>query len=136
MLNSIGRLALNLSKSMLGVVVGIFCFNLAYITVGWIRNNDVGLNGNFRKDFVEAAVPSCFERQRSDPLNRGASDEVIIEFCNCYAAGLADKFSINELKSLASGAVNKKVQSITRACANDLNPDIAKGIEHSAVQAN
>lgn len=63
------------------------------------------LTGQIRTTFVEAAMRSCVKSQIDAP---GVSVSVLFEYCKCYANGMADKMSNDEVKSLEAIGDEKK----------------------------
>ena len=90
------------------IVFGLAFFAIKY-GVQWIRNDHQGLTGANRSAFVEGAVGACLKKQKDDPINKGISDLLISQYCNCYANGMADIVSVNELKSFATMGTDQKI---------------------------
>lgn len=64
-----------------------------------VENSEPGLKGNARSSFVNSMVASCTEKQNKAAEAEGKSIPVAItsQYCNCYAASMADKLSNNDL---------------------------------------
>jgi hypothetical protein len=74
-----------------------------------VMENDIeGLTGRTRSEFVESAAATCVKSQNNHPENKDISASIISQYCNCYASGMADRVSPNEMRSLGIG---KKDQS-------------------------
>jgi hypothetical protein len=73
-----------------------------------MENDIEGLTGRTRSAFVESAAATCVKSQNNAPENKDISASIISQYCNCYASGLADRVSPNEMRSLGIG---KKDQS-------------------------
>jgi hypothetical protein len=107
-------------------IVGPIAFGLAIFAVKygqhWLRDNDPGLTGTVRSSFVESAIATCVKKQDEDPANKGISPSIISQYCNCYANGLADRVSNNELKSVATtptvmmATLQPKIEAAAKPC--------------------
>jgi hypothetical protein len=96
-------------------------FFAAQCGVGLVQDNKVSLTGTARSSLVAGAINGCLREQQRDPLPLPAN--TISEYCRCYANGVADRLSIDELK--AQQAMSRKeqdaamlpvVQAAARAC--------------------
>lgn len=83
-------------------------FGSAFVAVSygqqWLQENDnnPGLIGELRSHFVQSAISSCVKSFPADKkdLLEALSPSLISQTCTCYANGLADRLSFNELKSI------------------------------------
>jgi hypothetical protein len=57
-----------------------------------------GLEASARAKFVDSTAQACLEAQNSDPASKAFSPVVIDQYCHCYANGMADRLSDNDLK--------------------------------------
>ena len=97
------------------LAVGLILLTYRYATI----DDKEGLIGKTRSDFVESSVDACLK----DPTANGVEASVLKEYCNCYSSTLADKISINELRSLAKKdqntwltAMQPKIDAAASAC--------------------
>jgi len=106
---------------------GTIAFGLAFFAVKyghqWLRNNDPGLTGTARSAFIEEAIRTCLKKQKGDPINKGILESILSQYCKCYANGMADRISINELKSLSAVrpaeavvAMQPKIEAAAKPC--------------------
>jgi hypothetical protein len=60
--------------------------------------------GKDRADFIRSSKLSCAQNQRSNPLTKkvGLSDTKIDAYCDCYAQGMVEAISVDELKSMVA----------------------------------
>jgi len=76
------------------------------------RTGDTGLIGNMRNSFVGGAIQTCLKKQNSSPENAGMSADTITQYCVCYANGLADVVTDEDLrKSPPDGTISSTMQS-------------------------
>ncbi len=76
------------------------------------RGADVGLTGKVRDSFVASAIQSCLKKQNDSPENSGLSADTITRYCVCYANGLANVITDEELRSSpANGSVSAVMKS-------------------------
>jgi hypothetical protein len=93
------------------LITGSVTFALALVAtitsvqVAW---SEEGLTGPIRTTFVEAAARSCLRTQIDGPANAGIPVSAIFEYCKCYATGMADKISNEEVKALEAIGSEKK----------------------------
>jgi hypothetical protein len=81
---------------------------------------DTGIDASARARFVESTAQACLQAQNSDPASKAFSPEVIDQYCRCYANGMADRLSDDDLKALATmerSARVSKVQPIVEAAS-------------------
>lgn len=114
-----------LKAALVSVAIGLAFFAVKY-GQQWLRNNDPGLTGTVRSSFVESAVDSCVATQSNDPASKGISLSLISQYCNCYANGLADRVSNNELKAVATAGTPTILQAKMSAAAEPCLDAIAK----------
>ena len=48
------------------------------------------LTGKYRSNFIESSNAACFKTQRAGTVNAGASDKMLISYCNCASIYIAD----------------------------------------------
>jgi hypothetical protein len=81
---------------------------------------DTALNAATRAKFVDSTAQACLQAQNSDPASKAFSPEVIDQYCHCYANGMADRLTDDDLKALATmerSARTSKVQPIVEAAS-------------------
>ena len=81
---------------------------------------DTALNEATRSRFVNSTAQACLQAQNGDPASKAFSPEVIDRYCHCYANGMADRLSDDDLKALATmerSARVSKVQPIVEAAS-------------------
>jgi hypothetical protein len=61
------------------------------------QDSTVGLTGVERSSFVEGATNNCLREQQRNPLP--LSPSAISQYCKCYANGVADRLSVNQIKA-------------------------------------
>jgi hypothetical protein len=72
---------------------------------------DGGITGRVRDSFVTNAIQSCLKKQNNSPENAGLSAETITRYCVCYANGLANVTTNDELRnSPTDGSVTAAMQ--------------------------
>ena len=64
--------------------------------------SDTGLDASARARFVDSTAQACLRAQNSDPAGKAFSPDVIDRYCHCYANGMADRLSDDDLKALAT----------------------------------
>ena len=101
------KLATILTVIFLGGCVIVLAHQFLSGPATLVMENDIeALTGRTRSEFVEAAAATCVKSQNNAPENKNISVSIISQYCNCYASGLADRVSPNEL-----GSLGKKDQS-------------------------
>ena len=81
---------------------------------------DTGLDASARAKFVDTTAQACLQAQNGDPASKAFSPEVIDQYCHCYANGMADRLTDDDLKALATmerSARASKVQPIVEAAS-------------------
>jgi hypothetical protein len=82
-------------------------------------------DGGARESFVRSTTNSCIKTQIAAPQNQGFSQELITQFCSCYARAIADIINGQEYESLAAGEIadtfRKKVSSSSALCTPKSN---------------
>src|SRR5262249_36284362 len=93
----------------------------------WLQENDnnPGLTGEVRSQFVQSAVSSCIKSAPSNNELATLSPSVISQYCTCYANGLADRLSFNEVTSTqnpdkAMEALEPKADEAIDACVKSI----------------
>jgi len=79
-----------------------------------------GLEASARAKFVDSTAQACLEAQNGDPASKAFSPVVIDQYCHCYANGMADRLSDDDLKVLATmerSARASKMQPIVEAAS-------------------
>jgi hypothetical protein len=104
------------------IAVGFALLTYKYATLGANEGTE-GLTARTRSAFVDTAIDTCVKQ--SD--NKNFSAEKIAQYCRCYANGMADRVSINELKYIhnmkqeqAQAALQPKIDAADNACRDRL----------------
>jgi uncharacterized protein (DUF924 family) len=82
--------------------------------------SDTGLDATARARFVDSTAQACLQAQNSDPASKAFSPVVIDQYCHCYANGIADRLSDDNLKALATmerSARARKMQPMVEAAS-------------------
>jgi len=82
--------------------------------------SDTGLAATARARFVDSTAQACLQAQNSDPASKAFSPVVIDQYCHCYANGIADRLSDDDLKALATmerSARARKMQPMVEAAS-------------------
>jgi hypothetical protein len=101
----------------LALVVALFVSRYSGELFG---TGETAVNAVARSRFVESTAQACLQAQNSDPASKAFSPEVIDQYCRCYANGMADRLSDDDLKALATmerSARVSKVQPIVEAAS-------------------
>jgi hypothetical protein len=83
-------------------------------------SDTTGLDTSARAKFVDSTAQACLQAQNSDPASKAFSPVVIDQYCHCYANGVADRLSDDDLKALATmerSARASKMQPIVEAAS-------------------
>jgi hypothetical protein len=96
------------------LVAVLVAFALATFAVKWFLDNDPGLVGTTRSSFVESAIRTCLKNQSENPDNKEIPPSTISQYCTCYANGMADRVSINELKLFSAMEKTEAIQTILK----------------------
>jgi len=59
--------------------------------------SDTGLDATARARF-DSTAQACLRAQNSDPASKAFSPVVIDQYCHCYANGMADRLSDDDLR--------------------------------------
>jgi hypothetical protein len=81
---------------------------------------ETGIDISARARFVDSTAKACLEAQNSDPASKAFSPEVIDQYCHCYANGMADRLSDDDLRALATmerSARARKMQPMVEAAS-------------------
>jgi hypothetical protein len=81
---------------------------------------DTGIAISARAKFVDSTAKACLQAQNSDPASKAFSPAIIDQYCHCYANGMADRLSDDDLKALATmerSARAGKIQPIVEAAS-------------------
>jgi hypothetical protein len=81
---------------------------------------DTGIDPSARSKFVDSTAQACLQAQNSDPASKAFSPVVIDQYRRCYANGMADRLTDDDLKALATmerSARASKVQPIVEAAS-------------------
>ena len=75
------------------------------------------LTGEDRSMFLNSAIPSCYETQRSMSVNRDISNSLLLKYCECTFEIVADTLTATYLKEFGVGNIppNKIVPVINIA---------------------
>jgi hypothetical protein len=96
---------------VLWAVLGIGMAYLSHVGNATDRDQKVAammpngvFSGKDRVDFLRSSKLSCAQNQRSNPMTKkiGLSDAKIDAYCDCYASGMVEAISVDELKSMVS----------------------------------
>ena len=86
-----------------------------------------GLVGREKDDFLTSTKQGCEARQRSSPLTKRVdiSDAKIAAYCDCYAQGMAEAMTIDELRYFATNGkasitVNDKAATLGTFCSEQV----------------
>jgi hypothetical protein len=91
---------------------------------------DASLEASARSKFVDSTAQACLQAQNSDPSSKAFSPVVIDQYCRCYANGMADRLSDDDLKGLAAmerSARISKMQPIVEAASAPCLQALPKG---------
>jgi hypothetical protein len=118
----------NIAKWTVPTAIIIFS---ASVQCAW---SDQGLMGDVRKTFVEATIRSCLQTQLNASGNKSVPVSVIQDYCKCSANGLADKISVDEVKTLeAAGNAEKsrtvmqsRLEGIAKICLEAAKKSLSK----------
>ena len=81
--------------------------------------SDTGLDATARARF-DSTAQACLRAQNSDPASKAFSPVVIDQYCHCYANGMADRLSDDDLRALATmerSARARKMQPMVEAAS-------------------
>jgi hypothetical protein len=86
-----------------------------------------GLVGREKDDFLTSTKQGCEARQKSSLLTKrvNISDAKIAVYCDCYAQGMAEAMTIDELRSFATNgkaptSVNDQAATLGRFCGEQV----------------
>jgi hypothetical protein len=84
-------------------IVAVIAF-LALITLSnkVARDSQPGLTGKERTEFVEASTKTCLAASEKNPENKDVSKETMMQYCRCFANGMADALSLKEIREAGS----------------------------------
>ena len=112
--------------------VGLGVFATAYsVQLAWSEQES--LTGQIRTTFFEAAMRSCVKSQIDAP---GISVFVLFEYCKCYADGMADKMSNDEVKSLEAIGDEKKYAEALHTRAEATGKLCLEAVRKSHLKSN
>jgi GYF domain 2 len=113
----LGRKPATLGVALPIITLGVGLLAYKYATLG-SDDNVAGLTGRVRSSFVQASIDACVKQS-----DKSFSTETVSQYCRCYADGMADRLSKNELKSLenmkqaeALAAMQPKADVAADAC--------------------
>jgi hypothetical protein len=105
------------------IAVGFALLTYKFATLG-ANDGTEGLTAGTRSAFVDTAIDTCVKQS-----DKNFSAETIAQYCRCYANGMADRVSINELKYIhnmkqeqAQAALQPKIDAADNACRDRLTP--------------
>jgi len=120
---TLGRKFATLGIAVPIIALGLGLLGYKYATLG-SDDNVEGLTGKARSAFVETSIDTCVKQ-----ADKSFSPEIISQYCRCYANGMADRLSKNELKLLtnmkqaeALAAMQPKIDAAADVCQNGLPP--------------
>lgn len=90
-------------------------FGLAYFAVKYVfeyNRDESAITGATRTAFVENAVKTCLPRQRAEAAGKDVPDSVIVEYCQCYADGMADRIKRADLQKLSNVSQTDQVKAM------------------------
>ena len=93
-----------------------------------IANNSYAqLTGQIRKDFVDSALQSCYDNQRSSKINAKINDKLIYDYCKCIAIYSANVYTNQIIKDVESGKrAMGGISEIANAAGNYCAKNITK----------
>ncbi|HED05092.1 MAG TPA: hypothetical protein ENI61_00225 [Ignavibacteria bacterium] len=88
-----------------------------------IDNNAI-ISGSIRENFVSGLKGSCIRNQMNDPRSASlVSAKVISNYCSCYANGIADQITFNDINLYDTAPASElkkmfqpKIDSISPTC--------------------
>ena len=90
-------------------------------TIARVEAAEPGLTGEGRNNFVESGFQTCFQKQTTDPVNKGIEVAVLAQFCVCYVDRMADQIANDDLAAMDSqvagpdrSALEAKMQPIAK----------------------
>jgi len=98
----------------------VVAFFVSYYSDALFGRGDAGLDASARTKFVDSTAQACLQAQNADPASKAFSPAVIDQYCHCYANGMADRLSDDDLKALAAmerSASVSKMQPIIEAAS-------------------
>ena len=103
----------NMGRKIGGWIAWAAAFGVAFFVVkygvSYVKGQEVGLTGAMRDGFVGGAIRTCGEKQMNDPANAGISKAILSMYCNCYANGIADRISENQLRAVSDLPAGQRV---------------------------
>jgi hypothetical protein len=94
-------------------LIGIICTAVLLApNNGWTQY----LTGTDRSSFVEGAINGCMRPKNTDPLTAAVPMDLFAEYCRCYANGVADRVSINDLKANNRAVTDPIGRDVTKVC--------------------
>lgn len=97
--------------------------------VQWLNAQETGLSGQTRASFVQSAIASCVRNQIADPENKGIAGPVIDDYCKCYANGMADRITLEEIKRLDADRSHDMKTRMASAIATASEPCLAEVVQ-------
>jgi hypothetical protein len=92
--------------------------------------DDLGLTGAARDRFVGGAMRSCVEKQVSTPENASIGKPLLVQYCYCYANGMADRISNIRALELEFGDAQKfaEMGPVIEAASSACLPELVQGL--------
>jgi hypothetical protein len=126
-----------MGKTIIGWIAWTLAFGSAFFLVRfgvpYVRGQQAGLSGPTRDAYVGAAIRTCTAKQVNAPENASIPKPMLISFCNCYANGLADGTSFDELNSTSGLTEADKItkmkpliEVVAKACTEELGKELYK----------
>jgi len=93
-----------------------------------IANNSYAqLTGEIRRNFVDSALQSCYNNQRSSKINAKISDQLIYDYCKCIAIYSANVYTNQLIKDMESGKrAISGISEIANSAGNYCGKKLAK----------
>jgi hypothetical protein len=128
-----------MGRNIIGWTAWAIAFALAYSAaqygVPYVLGQQSGLTGAVRDSFVGAAIRTCTAQQFNAPANAGIAKPLLISYCSCYANGLADRMSVNQLRENDDLTESEKLAKMKPAIAAAGPPcvaELAKALQNNA----
>jgi hypothetical protein len=98
---------------------------LALAFVGVTEAKAQHLVGKDRADFIAGVLKTCNSDQSKNASLSGIPASVIDQLCRCYASGLADRLTVDQLRA-SDAVVDPIVKSTMGSCYQTIKSDIQR----------
>jgi hypothetical protein len=102
-----------MGKKIGGWIVWALAFGIAFWAakygVSYLRGQELRLTGASRDAFVGAAIRTCRDKQFNAPENANIAKPLLLQYCNCFANGVADRISNNRPRELSGLSDAQKI---------------------------